>query len=235
MVTILKNGTPELLENIPQIDILEKQTFTDLVFLDISNSILTECNFENCKFTKSNLSRIEIINCSFTNCEFNNVNFHKGEFLNSTLDSCVFNNCILTRTEFDRTSENRDDCMIIKCQFFNSQLGGNTFVGGKLQDTTFVNSSLKNISFINFKFIHPKFINTIIENCLGFDTTLILFDQSKLIDQTIYLDESIAIAPFIKFGNESENEGNVSNSVTFIYRIIFISFFLFLINNSFFS
>jgi hypothetical protein len=95
--------------------------------------------------------------------------------------------------------------MIIKCQFFDSQLGGNTFVGGKLQDTTFVNSSLKNISFINFKFIHPKFINTIIENCLGFDTTLILFDQSKLIDQTIYLDEAMAIAPFIKFGNESEN------------------------------
>jgi len=205
MVTILQNGTPEVLETLPQVDILDKQTFTDLVFLDISNSILTECNFENCKFTKSNLSRIEIINCSFTNCEFNNVNFHKGEFLNSTLDSCVFNNCTLTRTEFDRTSENRDDCMIIKCQFFDSQLGGNTFVGGKLQDTTFVNSSLKNISFINFKFIHPKFINTIIENCLGFDTTLILFDQSKLIDQTIYLDEAMAIAPFIKFGNESEN------------------------------
>lgn len=205
MVTILQNGTPEVLETLPQIDGLENQTFTDLVFLDISNSILTECNFENCKFTKSNLSRIEIINCSFTNCEFNNVNFHKGEFLNSTLDSCVFNNCTLTRTEFDRTSENRDDCMIIKCQFFDSQLGGNTFVGGKLQDTTFVNSSLKNISFINFKFIHPKFINTIIENCLGFDTTLILFDQSKLIDQTIYLDEAMAIAPFIKFGNESEN------------------------------
>jgi hypothetical protein len=125
--------------------------------------------------------------------------------------------------------------MIIKCQFFDSQLGGNTFVGGKLQDTTFVNSSLKNISFINFKLIHPKFINTIIENCLGFDTTLILFDQSTSIDQTIYLDEAMAIAPFIKFGNESENEGNVSNFVTFIYRIIFISFFLFLINNSFFS
>jgi len=32
-----------------------------------------------------------------------------------------------------------------------------------------------------------------------------LFDQSKLIDQTIYLDEAMAIAPFIKFGNESEN------------------------------
>ena len=235
MVTILKNGTPELLQTLPQIDILDKQTFTDLVFLDISNSILTECNFENCKFTKSNLSRIEIINCSFTNCEFNSVNFHKSEFLNSTLDSCVFNNCTLTRTEFDRTSENRDDCMIIKCQFFDSQLGGNTFVGGKLQDTTFVNSSLKNISFINFRLIHPKFINTIIENCLGFDTTLILFDQSTSIDQTIYLDEAMAIAPFIKFGNESENEGNVSNFVTFIYRIIFISFFLFLINNSFFS
>jgi Ca2+-binding RTX toxin-like protein len=100
-------------------------------------------------------------------------------------------------------------------------LGGNTFVGGKLQDTTFVNSSLKNISFINFKLIHPKFINTIIDNCLGFDT--------------IYLDEAMAIAPFIKFGDESENEDNLSNLVTFIYRIIFISFFLFLINSSFFS
>ena len=229
MVTILKDGIPELLETLPQIDILEKQTFTNLVFLDISNSILTECNFENCKFIKPNLSRIEIVNCSFTNCEFNSVNFHKSEFLNSTLDSCIFNNCTLTRTEFDRTSENRDDCMIIKCQFFDCQLGGNTFVGGKLQDTTFVNSSLKNISFINFRLIHPKFINTIIENCLGFDTTLILFDQ------TIYLDEAMAIAPFIKFGNESENEDNVSNFVTFIYTIIFISFFLFLINSSFFS
>ena len=208
MVTILRNGTPELLENIPQIDILEKQTFTNLVFLDISNSILTECNFENCKFIKPNLSRIEIVNCSFTNCEFNSVNFHKSEFLNSTLDSCIFNNCTLTRTEFDRTSENRDDCMIIKCQFFDCQLGGNTFVGGKLQDTTFVNSSLKNISFINFRLIHPKFIKTIIENCLGFNTTLILFDQSTSIDQTIYLDEGMAIEPFIKFGDESENENN---------------------------
>jgi len=223
MVTILKDETPELLETLPQIDGLENQTFTDLVFLDISNSILTECNFANCKFTKSNLSRIEIINCSFTNCEFNNVNFHKSEFLNSTLDSCIFNNCKLTRAEFDRTSENRDDFLIIKCQFFDSQLGGNIFVGGKLQDTTFVNSSLRNISFINFKLIHPKFINTIIENCLGFDTTLILFD------------EAMAIAPFIKFGDESENFINVSNFVTFVYRIIFISFFLFLINSSFFS
>ena len=235
MVTILKDGTPELLETLPQIDGLENQIFTDLVFLDISNSILTECNFANCKFTKSNLSRIEIINCSFTNCEFNNVNFHKSEFLNSTLDSCIFNNCELTRAGFDRTSENRDDLLIIKCQFFDSQLDGNIFAGGKLQDTTFVNSSLRNISFMNFKLIHPEFINTIIENCLGFDTTLILFDQSTSIDQTIYLDEAMAIAPFIKFGNESENEGNVSNFVTFIYRIIFISFFLFLINSSFFG
>ena len=205
MVTILRNGTPELLENIPQIDILEKQTFTNLVFLDISNSILTECNFENCKFTKPNLSKIEIINCSFTNCEFNDVNFHKSEFLNSTLDSCIFNKCLLTRTAFDRTSENRNDCLIIKCKFLECQLGGNTFVGGKLQNTTFINSSLKNISFINFRLIHPKFIKTIIENCLGFNTTLILFDQSTSIDQTIYLDEGMAIEPFIKFGDESEN------------------------------
>jgi uncharacterized protein YjbI with pentapeptide repeats len=197
-----------VLETLPQVDILDKQTFTDLVFLDISNSILTECNFENCKFTNTNLSRIEIINCSFTNCEFNNVNFHKGEFLNSTLDSCVFNNCTLTRTEFDRTSENRDDCLIIKSQFFDCQLGGNTFVGGKLQDTTFVNSSLRNISFMNFELIHPKFIKTIIENCDGLTTTLILFDQATSIDQTIYLDDCTDIAPFIKFVNEPENEDN---------------------------
>ena len=235
MVTILKDGIPELLETLPQIDILEKQTFTNLVFLDISNSILTECNFENCKFTKPNLSRTEILNCNFTNCEFIGVNFHKSEFLNSTLDSCIFNNCTLTRTEFDRTSENRDDCMIIKCQFFDCQLGGNTFVGGKLQDTTFVNSSLKNISFINFRLIHPKFIKTIIENCRGFSTTLILFDQSTSIDQTIYLDEDTAIAPFIKGVDEPKNEDNLSNFVSFVYRISFISFFLFLINSSFFS
>lgn len=235
MVTILRNGIVEVLDTLPQIDVLEQQTFTNLIFLDISNSILTECNFKNCIFKNSNLSRIEIVNCSFTNCEFNSVNFHKSEFLNSTLDSCIFNNCQLTRTDFDRTSKNSDDCLIIKSQFFDCQLGGNTFVGGKLEDTTFVNSSLKNISFINFKLIHPKFINTIIENCLGFDTTLILFDQSKLIDQTIYLDEAMAIAPFIKFGDESENEDNVSNFVTFVYRIIFISFFLFLISSSFFN
>lgn len=235
MVTILKKGVSELLETLPQIDVLEKQTFTNLVFLDISNSILTECNFENCKFTNPNLSRIKIVNCSFTNCEFNSVNFHKSEFLNSTLDSCIFNNCTLTRTEFDRTSGNRDDCLIIKCQFLDCQLGGNTFVGGKLQNTTFVNSCLKNISFINFRLIHPKFIKTIIENCLGFNTTLILFDQSTSIDQTIYLNEAMAIEPFIKFGDESENENNYSNFVSFVYRISFISFFLFLINSSFFS
>ena len=50
MVTISKNGTPELVKNLPQIGVLEKQTFTNVIFLDISNAILTECNFKSCKF-----------------------------------------------------------------------------------------------------------------------------------------------------------------------------------------
>ena len=77
MVTILRNGTPEVLKTLPQIDGLENQTFTDLVFLDISNRILTECKFKNCIFKTTDLSRAELSNCNFTNCEFNNVDFHR--------------------------------------------------------------------------------------------------------------------------------------------------------------
>ena len=191
MVTISKNGTPELVKNLPQIGVLEKRTFTNVIFLDISNAILTECNFKSCKFNEVNLSRIELVNCSFTNCEFNGFNFQKTEFLNSTLDSCIFTDSNLTRTDFDRTSDNRDDCLIIKCQFFNCQLAGHTFSGGKLQNPIFVNSSLQGVSFINFELLHPKFTQTVIENCAGFDTTLIY-----------YLDEGTDLAPFIKVVDE---------------------------------
>jgi len=191
MVILSKNGTPELVENLPKIDALEKQTFTNVIFLDISNSILTDCNFKSCKFNAVNLSRIELTNCSFTNCEFNAVNFHKTEFLNSTFDSCIFTGSNLTRTYFDRTSENRDDCLIRNCQFLRCHLAGTMFSGGKLQDPVFVNSSLQGVSFLNFELIHPKFTQTVMENCAGFETTLIY-----------HLDAGTDLASFLKVVDE---------------------------------
>ena len=191
MVTISKNGTPELVKDLPQIGVLQNQTFTNVIFLDISNATLTECNFKRCKLNEVNFSKIELVNCSFTNCEFNGVDFKKTEFLNSTLDSCIFNDSNLTRTDFDWTSENRNDCLIIKCQFFNCQLAGNTFSCGKLQDPIFVNSSLQGVSFIDFELIHPKFTQTVIKNCAGFNTTLMY-----------HFDKSTDLAPFLKVGDE---------------------------------
>ncbi len=145
-----------------QIDIFNRSEEDDLRFRQFKTYIyqdkefnkltIKNCDFENCKFIDSIITRTSFIDCTFTNCIFENVNLEDSKLIGVTFD-----NCRLYSVSFKDT-----------ISYINTMMDENNFhiykelefIDTSLTKCKFENCNLENSTLIETEIIECKFINT---------------------------------------------------------------------------
>lgn len=95
------------------------------------------CRFENCDFTRTDLSGIHFTECSFTGCNLSMVKLHKSSF-----NGAQFKECKLLGLHFEDC-----DSVLFSVNFDHCQLDLSSFFQLKMKKTLFRNCSLKEVDF----------------------------------------------------------------------------------------
>lgn len=144
--------------------LLGESEFCDVDFSDSSIAAdFKNCKFEKVKFRQCSFDRMRIESCSFfepdfvqsgmKKCTFDNSHILQGDFKASKIggrnhyeSACYFNQSVLTHSSFEGTD-------LENVEFTKCDLGGSSFVDGKIRDCQFkwTDLSTVNIERMTFK------------------------------------------------------------------------------------
>ena len=164
----------------------------DLRFVDFSNSLFYDVNFQNS----------DIASADFSNSKFFDVNFS-----NTNLDSAIFRDVEIENTNFKESS-------LVATKFFNSKLRNNDFKNSDLERTLFSNLELYRVNFENVRFYDSDFEN-LTSKFVNFENTDMTFaeiknsrlEDSKFDDsrlwKTYFIDSNLQNSSFVNSDNYS--------------------------------
>ena len=164
----------------------------DLRFVDFSNSLFYDVNFQNS----------DIVSADFSNSKFFDVNFS-----NTNLDSAIFRDVEIENTNFKESS-------LVATKFFNSKLRNNDFKNSDLERTLFSNLELYRVNFENVRFYDSDFEN-LTSKFVNFENTDMTFAEiknSRLEDskfdnsrlwKTYFIDSNLQNSSFVNSDNYS--------------------------------
>ena len=164
----------------------------DLRFVDFSNSLFYDVNFQNS----------DIVSADFSNSKFFDVNFS-----NTNLDSAIFRDVEIENTNFKESS-------LVATKFFNSKLRNNDFKNSNLERTLFSNLELYRVNFENVRFYDSDFEN-LTSKFVNFENTDMTFAEiknSRLEDskfdnsrlwKTYFIDSNLQNSSFVNSDNYS--------------------------------
>lgn len=142
----------------------EKSIFTGVDYSDkvLSNQEFEACKFVDCNFLKCDLSNSDFIDCKFENCNFSMVKLNK-----TGLKNVSFEGCKLLGVDFTRCN----DFLLSFC-FDKCFLDYSSFCQKKIKQTLFKDSSVKEVDFSNADLSASGFLNC--------DLTRTVFQQTIL-------------------------------------------------------
>lgn len=127
----------------------------NVVYANISKTILNSIEFKHCSFKEYNFYRAEIINCVFINCDFTDANFNK-----SVITNCKFINCTMQFCGMVRIS-------IYGCEFNDCDLWHSNLCHSKIHETKFTRCILKAL-YKELDWINNTYDkSTLVESCGG--------------------------------------------------------------------
>jgi fluoroquinolone resistance protein len=143
---------------------IEQQLFTkqDYTETPLPKGEYDTCNFRDCTFSGSDLSRSRFSDCSFKGCDLSNV-----KVLQSSFQECIFKECKMLGIHFENC-----DQLGLTFRFENCQLNHSSFYQVKLNHTVFQKSSLREVDFSE-----SDLRNSLFDEC---DLLAATFDHSNL-------------------------------------------------------
>ncbi|MGB4654304.1 MAG: T9SS type A sorting domain-containing protein [Bacteroidales bacterium] len=163
---VAKSGTNKIIidgimSNLNNVSFIAEDDATLEVILNSINGIvsLSNCNFENCKFT-NNTSALNITNCTFTNCDYviskNSTTIENSNFLETSIDlnagpsnigkTAIVRNCIVT-------NNNREGVLVEN--FPTYTIEDNNIIGGLRAAICIYNSGFGNSkSVVSDNYLH---------------------------------------------------------------------------------
>jgi uncharacterized protein YjbI with pentapeptide repeats len=121
------------------------------------------CIFENCIFSKTDLTDINFIECEFKNCDFSlakvtNTAFIDVEFKGSKLLGVHFEDCnkFVISADFE-------GCKLNLSSFYKLNLRNIKFKDSNLQEVDFTGANLTGILFDNCNLLRAIFVSSILE------------------------------------------------------------------------
>jgi fluoroquinolone resistance protein len=122
-----------------------------------------KCTFENCIFTKANLSEIIFSNCVFINCDLS-----LAKVNNTAIRDIKFKGCKLLGLHFEDCNQfglaaTFEDCILNLASFYKVNLKSFGFTNCSLIETDFTQSDLRGIIFEKCNFAGAIFDHTNLE------------------------------------------------------------------------
>lgn len=121
------------------------------------------CIFKNCDFSNSKISNIEFLECEFINCNLSNV-----EVVNTAFKEVQFSGCKLIGINFSKCNPfllefTFDTCQLSYSIFYQLNLKGILFKDSNLQEVDFTEANLSNAKFVNCDLLKAVFDTTNLE------------------------------------------------------------------------
>ncbi|MFT3980008.1 MAG: pentapeptide repeat-containing protein [Ferruginibacter sp.] len=142
-----------------------KQVFNEQHFSDQSLAIgdYEKCEFFNCDFSGSNLSKIYFTDCDFSGCNFSNAKLADTAFRNVTFTGCKmlglhfedcnkfllemsFDGCVLNHSSFYQLTLKKgifNNCSMHEVDFTEAELPGSSFLDTDLAGAVFEQTNLQ--------------------------------------------------------------------------------------------
>lgn len=143
------SGYINMLSGIKKIGLVlpEKSRFSDgrivgasLVKSQLSQPIIDRCEFEACRFEKTDFSNSRFFHeTRLKDCEFINVDFRVSGLNDSQFEYCIFSKCDFRQTSFV-------DCQFKNCKFLNCTIVDTVFAVKNILNVTFT-GKLKEVKF----------------------------------------------------------------------------------------
>lgn len=117
----------------------DDQQYTGVSYLEkkLIQTEFNNCTFQNCDFSKADLTESDFVNCRFEECNFAMVKLQK-----SGMKNVCFTGCKLIGANFDTCSD-----FLFSAQFQKCVLDYASFVAKKIKQTRFNDCSMKEVDF----------------------------------------------------------------------------------------
>lgn len=130
-------------------DEFSQQTFSKEQILDLKRKTFSNCTFEHCNFSNSNLAYATFIDCTFKHCNLSLANVERVRF-----QGVIFDHCKLLGVHFSKCEEHflSIQCkasLIDTCNFSNLDLKGTKFLHCTMRDNQFNETKLTSADFSN--------------------------------------------------------------------------------------
>ena len=143
----------------------EDKTFegSDFTIKESAKREFVNCVFNNCHFSKSDLSNDDFMDCHFMGC-----NFSLALMENTGIKNARFSGCKLMGIDFSRCnnfnfSVSFENCPLDYCSFFQKKMKKTTFIDCSLKETDFTETDLTMAIFSNCDLLHASFMHSILE------------------------------------------------------------------------
>ena len=141
--------TNETTKEIYKDQLFDANTLHDRSFVD--------CQFQNCRFDKANLTGSTFSDCQFNHCEITLPNLMNCGFRGATFTECKLIGVDFTKGDpsFFRLAFER--CLIDTCNFSSLKLKSTTFVRSTIRESRFIQTTLNEANFDGTDLEHTLF------------------------------------------------------------------------------
>ncbi|SDL51830.1 Uncharacterized protein YjbI, contains pentapeptide repeats [Maridesulfovibrio ferrireducens] len=139
----------------------DNETYENEVFkaLDVSDELLRDVSFYNCRFVGSSFQFADLRGCAFEKCTFSNCNLALAKFHNTKFIGAVFNDSKLLGINWGSTG------VVISASYVNCLLDSSIFSDMNLGKVKFISCSMVEASFLNTKLVRVKFDDCDLKRC----------------------------------------------------------------------
>ena len=143
----------------------EDKTFEGI---DYSGKKSSKLEFANCIFNNCNFSKADLSNDDFMDCHFKGCNFSLAVMENTGIKNSQFTGCKLMGIDFSRCnnfnfSASFENCPLDYCSFFRKKMKKTSFIDCSLKETDFTETDLSMAIFKNCDLLNACFMHSVLE------------------------------------------------------------------------
>lgn len=171
--------------------------FNDIKYSGINflNEGFTIGEYENCEFTKCQLSQINLSGAAFIDCKFTSCDISNSKLTGTVFRDVLFKNSKLMGLHFQECSK-----LLLSVEFQDSKLNLVSFYSLKLHKMNFTNCELKEVDFTSADLTGSKFSDCNLEKSIFDKTNLTKSDLSTAYNYNIDPEKNkITKAKFSKY------------------------------------